>query len=152
MDMPTTSKPGALGLGSMALAAAALLLAVAHLSLGPFVPQKPIEDTIVETAVKIKEAAARAVTGAATPAGEPSPQSRWNVDRIIDAAVLALAAVAILLSLVSLFRAEPRAPAFVGFSLGAGVLMMAWLQWLALIVCGAIILVAIINNLDEILS
>ena len=47
----------------MAVAALSLVVVVAHLSLGPFVPQKPVERTIAETAVAIKEAAKRVIAG-----------------------------------------------------------------------------------------
>lgn len=139
------------GIGSMAAAAIALLLTVAHISFGPFAPQKPVEQTIAETAVNIKEAAKRALTGEAQPE-EEKPVSKWNADLIADIAVFVLAAAAILLALIALIRNEQRTPAFTGFSLGAGVLLVAWLQWIALLICGAIILAAIISNLDQILS
>ncbi len=140
------------GAGSMAVAAIAIILVVAHISFGPFAPQKPAEVTIAETAVKIKDAAKRAISGEAAPAEQKPPRSKWNADRIVDIAVLALAAAAILLAIIALFRNEERTPAFFGFSLGVGVLLMSWLQWIALLICGAIILAAIISNLDEILS
>ena len=62
-----------------------------------------------------------------------------------------LAACAMALAIIGLLRQEQFQPALVGFSVGTGVLLMAWLQWIALIICGAIILFAIITNLDSIL-
>lgn len=51
------------------------------------------------------------------------------------------------LAIVAL-RREDLLPALAGFSLGASVLLMAYLQWIALIICGAIILAAILLSLD----
>jgi len=144
------ARPIPFGAAAMAIAAAALVLAVAHLAAGPFAPRKPVEETIVETAVKIKAAARRAVTGEAAP--PPAPAPRRDIDRILKLTVLALGAAAMMSAIVALVRNEPRAPAFSGFALGAGVLLVAWLQWIALILCGAIILAAIIANLGDILS
>ncbi|MEM8935200.1 MAG: hypothetical protein AAGC77_02185 [Pseudomonadota bacterium] len=152
MDKPANAISFPIGIASMAVAAAALILAVAHISFGPFAPQKPIEETIVDTAFKIKDAAQRAVSGKASQQGEPTVQSRWNVDRLVDVSVFVLASVAILLALIALLRNEKRSIALMGFSLGVGVLLMSWLQWIALLVCGAIIIAAIVNNLDALVS
>ncbi len=143
-------KPHSFGISAMLIATLALFISVTHLTVGPFEKQKPIEQTIAETAVKIKEAAKRAVTG------EPEPkaitqESRFNLDTITTISALACAAAAMLLAIIALVRREERSLAFIGFSLGAGVLLMAWLQWIALLICGAIILVAIIKNLGDIL-
>jgi hypothetical protein len=149
MTETASDKPHGFGICAMAMAALALIVAVAHLSFGPFAPQKPIERTIAETAVAIKDAAKRVI------AGEPEPasprKSRWNIDRITDAAVLPLGACAIFLGIIALIRREQFHPAIIGFSLGTGVLLMTWLQWIALIICGAIILFAIITSLGDIL-
>ena len=144
------NKPHSFGISAMLIATLALFISVAHLTIGPFETQKPVEQTIAETAVKIKEAAKRAVTG------EPAPQvvaqeSRFDLDTITTFFALACAAAAMLLAIIALVRREERSLAFIGFSLGTGVLLMAWLQWIALLICGAILLVAIINNLGDIL-
>lgn len=139
------------GICAMAVAALSLIVAVAHLSFGPFAPQKPIERTIAETAVAIKEAAKRVIAGEPDTAAAAPRRSRWNIDRVTDAAVLVLAACAIFLAIVALIRREQLQPAMIGFSLGTGVLLMTWLQWIALIICGAIILFAIITSLGDIL-
>ncbi len=150
MSEARTEKANHFGVGAMAIAAIALLIAVIHLSAGPFKPQEPVSKTIAETAVAIKEAAKRAVTGEDLPAAEPAA-SRWDIDRVLDILVLVLAGIAMALAIFALLRKEPQTPAYVGFSLGVGVVLMAYLQWLALLICGAIILVAILNNLSDIL-
>lgn len=137
------------GIGSMAVAALALVISVAHFSLGPFTPQPPVEKTIAETAVKIKQALKRAVTGEKAPKVEAVRASPLDVDRVIDVVSLVLGAGAMALAVIALCLRERSRPAFMGFSLGAGVLLMAFLQWVALIICGAILLAAIIVNLHN---
>ncbi|NNF76453.1 MAG: hypothetical protein HKN05_00355, partial [Rhizobiales bacterium] len=137
-DTPDT-KPNSFGLLAMALAAIGLVVTVIQLSAGPFATHPPIEQTIAETAVAIKDAAKRAVTGQKAP--EPVVvNSGMDIDGMIGIAVIIFAAAGMAMALVALFRREPQTPAYVGFSLGAGVLLMAYLQWIALLICGAIIL------------
>lgn len=144
------SNPITFGICAMIVATLALFISVAHLSLGPFEQQKPIEQTIGETAVKIKEAAKRAITGEAKPVQE-SRASTMDLDFVTTLAALGLAGLAMLLAIVGLAFKESRPPVYIGFSLGAGILLMVWLQWIALLICGVILLVAIINNLGDIL-
>lgn len=128
----------------MILATFALFISVTHISIGPFETQKPVEQTIAETAAK------RVITG--EPAIEKvEHQSKLDFDFITTIATITLAAGAMLLAIIAFVRREEKTFAYVGFYLGAGVLLMAWLQWIALIICGVIILAAIINNLDSIL-
>lgn len=152
MTVENISKPNSFGFGAMAIATLALVIAVVHLSFGPFKPQKPIETQIAETAVKIKDAAIRALSGQQTAEDEPVAQSSWDIDRVTDATVIAFAALAMGLGLIALVRGEQHRPAFTGFSLGASVLLVLWLQWIALLICGVILLAAIIGNLDAIIS
>lgn len=138
------------GVAAMALAAIALLASVIHLSAGPFAPQKSAEQTIAETAVGIKEAAKRAITGEAAP--PPVEQPRHDIDEILQVAVLIGAGLAMALALVALVRQEQQRPAFAGFTLGTGVILMTFVTWLALLICAAVLLYAIIDNLGDILS
>ena len=151
MTEASNEKSTAFGLGSMAIAALALLVAVVHLSLGPVAPQKPIETTIAEKAVAIKEAARRVMTGEPKPEPKAESSARWSTDQIIELAVLALAGIAVVLAVVALVRREQQRLAFAGFSLGTSVLLITWLQWIALVICGAIIVAAIIHSLGDLL-
>ncbi|MEL6365817.1 MAG: hypothetical protein AAFR11_13360 [Pseudomonadota bacterium] len=147
----STARPLAFGAAAMVFATLALIVAVAHLTLGPFAPQEPVEKTVAETAVAIKDFARRAITGEDAPPAPPPPP-RWDADKMTEAGVLGGAGLAMLLAVAGLLRREPAGAAFAGFALGGGVLLFTWLQWIALIICGAIILAAIIANLSDILS
>ncbi len=142
-------KPNRVGIIAMAIATVALFLTVINWVAGPFNPAPPIEDQIVDTAVKIKEAAKRAVTGAPAPAPEKPP---FDTDRAMQIAGISLSGLSMLVALIALSLREQKGPALIGFSLGGAVLMMTWLQWLALIIVGVIFIVAIMNNLGDILS
>ncbi len=132
------------GISAMIAATLALFISVAHMSMGPFEKHPPVEQTIAETAVKIKEAAKRAVSGKPAPPVQ-TEESRFNLDVFTQLVALAIAGIAMLLGITALFRREKQqGPAYVGFSLGAGVLLVFWLQWIALMLCGAIVLAAII--------
>ncbi|MEL7490690.1 MAG: hypothetical protein AAGJ73_08215 [Pseudomonadota bacterium] len=142
-------KPNRFGVIAMAIAALALFLTVTHWVAGPFNPSPPIEDQIVETAVKIKEAAQRAVTGDPAPAPE---EPAFDIDRALQITSISLAGLSMAAALFALFLRERQGPALIGFSLGGAVLMMTWLQWLALLIVGVILIAAIVNNIGDILS
>ena len=138
------------GIASIALAAIALMVSVTHMTIGPFAPQKPVEKVIVDTAVNIKDAAMRAVTGADAPTSVPT--SNWDIDRVIQAAALGMAGLAMLIAIVSFVRREGSSHAWVGLSMGGAVMLMAYFQWIALLICGVILLCTIVDNLDSILG
>ena len=140
------------GISAIGFAMSALLLAVVHLSLGPFTPQEPVEKTIVDTAVAIKDYAKQVLMNDGQPVDLPVKTRRRDADWLTDAATLGLAGVALVLALVALIRREPRRNALIGFFLGAGVLTLSWLQWIAILICGMLLLVAIVANLENILG
>ncbi len=140
------------GISAMIAATLALFISVAHLSMGPFEKHPPVEQTIAETAVKIKEAAKRALSGEPAPPPVQVEESKFDLDVFTQAMSLAIAGIAMILGITALIRREKQqAPAYVGFSLGAGVLLVFWLQWIALMICGAIVLAAIMFMIGPIL-
>ena len=149
MTETAAEKPNRFGVIAMAIAAIALFITVTHWVAGPFNPSPPIEDQIVETAVKIKEAAQRAVTGAPAP---PPAEPAFDVDRALQITAISLSGLAMAAALFAMFLREQQGPALIGFSLGGAVLVMTWLQWLALVIVGVILIAAIVNNIGDILS
>ncbi|MHA7871156.1 MAG: hypothetical protein ACX939_02280 [Hyphococcus sp.] len=147
--MEDARQPQTFGVAAMAVAALALLVAVVHMSAGPFAPQQPVEQTIVDTALKIKEAAQRAAAGEPAP---PPQRAAMDIDQIITLGYLALAGVAMGIALIGLFKDSKHTPAYFGFTLGGAVILITWLQWIAILVCGAVILAAIIYSFGDILS
>jgi hypothetical protein len=63
-----------------------------------------------------------------------------------------LGLVAVMLSLISgVLRENWRYPAY-GVSLGSTAIVFQYLWWLALLICGVLLLVAIIENIGDIFS
>lgn len=149
MTETTSEKPWRFGGIAMAIAALALFLTVIHWVAGPFNPAPPIEDQIVDTALKIREAAQRALTGAPAP---PPEAPAFDIDRAFQIAAISLSGLAMATALFAMFRRERKGPALIGFCLGGTVSMMIWLQWLALVIVGVILIAAIVSNIGDILS
>lgn len=104
---------------------------------------------IGEIAAEIKQSAARALSGEPAPEPAPVPQDYMLV---ITIAALCAASVAVVLGGIGLYRNEPHRLSYlaVGFSFSAFV--MQFVFWLAIIICGIVLLVSIIGNLDSIVS
>ncbi|MEO1015604.1 MAG: hypothetical protein AAFX08_10500 [Pseudomonadota bacterium] len=142
---------GAFGVAAIALAALALAVVVVELAAGPFAPQQPVEETVADLVVGVKDAIVRRARGEEAPPPAPAP-SDWDIDRILTTGSIAGAGVAMLLGIIALVRQEPRAPAYVGFTLGAGTLLVVWLQWMAFAILGVLLIVAILNLIGGDLS
>ncbi|MEM1397446.1 MAG: hypothetical protein AAGA22_04170 [Pseudomonadota bacterium] len=139
---------GIFGLLAMALASVALIGVVLQLTVGPFAPQPTVEEGVAELIVGIKDATLRRIQGEEPPEPQRKP---WDVDRIVVAASIGFAGAAMLFAGLGLFRGEPRAPALLGFSVGAGTLLVVWLQWMALIILGCFLIIAVVSALGDIL-
>lgn len=137
------------GFWSVVLGALALMLVFAQM-VGPSFETKPSAATqIGEIAGEIKRSAWRSFFG--MPAPEPKVQSNsvWDYLAII-APILGIAAV--VLSLISgVLKENWRFPVY-GVTLGASAIVFQYVWWLALLVCGVLILVAIIENITDIFS
>ena len=140
-----------LGLIGFFIGIAALIVVTLHIS-GTFVEaDKSAATTIGEIAAEIKDSAQRAISGDPPPAAE-EPASSWDVTRVLVLAIPILAGLAAILGAIGLYRKEaPTLPA-IAIALGCAAFTMQYLLWLALIIGGICILVAIINNLDSIFS
>ncbi len=135
---------GIAGLFAMSLSAIALVAVVVQLAAGPFTPQPTVEENIADLIIGVKEAVERRATGQSAPAPE---HQAWDLDRILIAASICMAGVAMLFGIFALARKEPKLPALIGFALGAGTLFVVWLQWFAFMVLGVLLLIAIIGAL-----
>jgi hypothetical protein len=138
-----------LGLTAFALGAAALLLVLLQLWAGPFAPRQSAPVTIGETAAQIRQAAQRALAGAPPPA--PAPAA-WDIDRLLAAATAGAAGLALVLAAAALIRREDWRPAAAGLALAGGAVAVQIATWAILVIAGAILLYAILSNLDSILG
>lgn len=150
--MSDTQAPWAgLGWGHVAMGtgAFALALAMLHMFGGPFAPQSSVGTTVGEIAGEMRAAALRAVSGAAQPAPEPRG---WDIDRILMLAAPLFGVLAVVLSMVAALRREELRLAGYGAALGVGAIVFQLVWWIAALIAGVIVLVAIIENIGDILG
>lgn len=147
MQMPSAG----LGWGHVAIGTGALALALAmlHIFGGPFAPQPSVGTTVGEIAGDMRAAALRALNGEPQPA--PVPRG-WDIDRILMLAAPLLGVLAIVLSMIAALRRERLRLAGYGAALGVGAIVFQLIWWIAALIAGVILLVAIIENVDGILG
>ena len=149
-ETPSDPNPFRLwGTWAVILGGVALLLVLIQIFGPSFEPKPSAGQQIGEIAGEMKRAAWRSFLGLKQPEAEPVPAS------VLDYLALAgpvLGLGAILLSIVSGFRREGwRLPAY-GTALGASAILFQLFWWVALLIAGVIILVAIIENLGDFFS
>jgi hypothetical protein len=142
---------GEFGWGHFAIGAGALALslAVLHVFGGPFAPQPSVGTTVGEIAGEMRAAALRAVNGEPQPA--PVPRG-WDIDRVLLVAAPLLGVLAIVLSMVAALRREGLRLAGYGAALGIGAILFQLVWWIAALIAGVILLVAIVENIGDILG
>lgn len=141
-----TAKFGFLG---FILSVVALLVILIQLS-AFFEPQEKTAGSVIgEIAADIKLSAARALSG--EPAPEPTPPPR-DYSQFITIAALCVAGVAVVLGGFGLYRNEPHRLPYMAVGIGLSVFVMQYVFWLAMLICGVVLLFTIIGNLDSIVS
>lgn len=133
----------------MLTGALALTLVFAQM-VGPSLQPGPSAATQVgEIAGELKRSAWRTFLGLSSPKPEPEPVTVWTY--LAFAAPL-LGIVAVLLSLVSGVLRENWRYSVYGACLGAAAILFQYFWWLALLIAGVLLLIAIIENIGEIFS
>lgn len=124
----------------IALGAGALLLALVHFWAGPLSPQPPVEKSVAEKAVAIRDATLAALRGEDAPAPEP-PRASYDLDRIASLATAVLGGLAVILAVVGYaLKEQPRVAG------GAAVLGIAALAYqFALLALGVFLIVALVS-------
>lgn len=146
-----TSRPPFRTAGFWAVMIGAIALVLVFVQMvGPTLEPKPSVGTqIGEIAGEIQRSAWRSFLGRTKPEPEVVPVPIWD-----HLALLApiLGVVAIVLSLLSGLMRENWRYSVYGASLGAGAIVFQFVWWIALLVVGVLLLVAIIENIGEIFS
>jgi hypothetical protein len=137
------------GLWAVLAGALALALVFFQIAAPSFEPKPSVGTQIGEIAGEIKRSAWRSFFGLPNPEAKPEPAS--ITDYIAIAAPL-LGIVAVVLSLVSGVLRENWRYSVYGVSLGAAAIVFQYFWWVALLVAGVILLVAIIENIGDIFS
>ncbi len=131
------------------LGACALLIVMIHFWIGPFTPQQDISVSIGEIAGEIRQAATRALTGAAQPEPQVNP---WNIDDTLKLIGTLLAGSAVVLGIIGYIRHEAKRPIIGALALGIGAILFQMITWAILLVVGVILLIGIMQNMGEILG
>ncbi|MFP7675372.1 hypothetical protein ACG74X_18645 [Marivita sp. S0852] len=114
-------------------------------------PAPSVGDQIGTIAGDIKRSAWRAFLGMAEPQPEPVSRATYST-AILGFVAPALGVIAVFLSIISAINKENRRYMQYGTSMGAAAIAMHFVWWLALLIVGAMILVAIIENIGDIFS
>ena len=135
--------------GALALVAVSLQVG------GVFATPEPAQSTaqtIGEFAAEIRQSAQRALSGEEAPAPVVPVETGLNMQDILLYAIPGLAALAVVLGSISLFRREGWHLPAIGIGLGLGAVVMQYAIIMAAVIIGGILLAAIINNIGDILG
>ena len=149
MQQTTEVQSAKFGLMGFMLGIVSLVVILIQLSVF-FEPQEQSAgSTIGEIAAEIKLSAARALSGEPAPAPEPLPQ---DYARVITIAALCAAGIAAVLGGIGLYRNEPHRLSYMAVGFGVSAFVMQFVFWLAILICGIVLMISIIGNLGEILN
>jgi hypothetical protein len=147
MQDKTMDKPATFGLIGFFLGVLSIVIILIQLS-AFFEPQaKSSGTTIGEIAAEIKLSAARAFAG--EPAPEPTPIPKDGRE-LITIAALCVAGIAVGLGAVGLYRKEPHQLSYLAVGIGMSAFVMQFVFWMAILMCGFVLLVSIVKNIDSI--
>ena len=137
------------GLVAFIIGAIALASMTLHISDVFAPPEQSAAQTIGQIAADIRNSATEALTGREAPAPEPEPMT---LHIAMAFAVPVLAGLATVLGGISLFRGEAPSLPKIAIVMGVGAFVMQFVFWLAVVICGIALLIAIIQNIDGILG
>ena len=143
---PETNRTPTYGGIAVAFGALAFVAVVAHFFAGPLDPPPPLEISIAEKAVDIRDATVAALKGEAYSAKQ-RVQPR-TLDDYLTLSFMVAAALAVLLAIVGFIRHERWRPGVAGAALGG---MAIAFQFATVVFIGllcAIVLAAVIDKLD----
>ena len=134
-------------IGLLALSAAVLSpWAIAALS----PPAPTIEESVVDLASRIKDAAAAKIAGreyVSEANSEPSTVVRYYFPTVIGIAMLAVA-----LGAIALIRETPKLPGAMAMGIGFTAVIVQWSVFVALLVLGLVVLFKVLDTFDVGLS
>jgi hypothetical protein len=147
MEQTAEDRPAKFGFVGFILGIASLVVILIQLSIFLEPQEKSSATTIGEIAAEIKQSAARALSG--EPAPTPTPPPR-DYGQFITIAALSVAGIAVMLGGIGLYRNEPRRLSYMAVGIGVSALVMNYVFWLVILICGVALLISIIGNLDSI--
>ena len=145
MTEDKTTKQSTFGMLGVVLGFLAFAAIVGHFFAGPFDPPPPLEISIAEKAVSIRDATVAALKGQDYEA-KSNVQPR-TLDDYLTYSFLALAVIAILMSVIGFVRHERWRPSIAGAALGGLAITFQFATVLFFGLICAIILAAVIDQL-----
>ena len=144
----TDSKPpvSVLGLSAVVSGAAALVVAVLHFWVGPISEPQPIEESLAEVAVSIRDAVTAELRGEEYESRRPFERT-WDADRVVDVGTVGAGLLAILLAVVSFIRREDLRVSGSAAALGSGAVAFQFAAVALGVIVFAIIVAAILGAL-----
>lgn len=133
-----------LGLIAIAIGGIALLLALLHFWAGPFSPQPTLETVVADQAVSIRDATIKALKGEEY---RELRETHWDTDKIVDVLTVALAGLALILSMLSFARREPFYVAAGGVVLGISAIAFQFLAMYAMLLLVVLLVVVVLAHL-----
>ena len=150
MNVISAAPRAKFGLIGFLLGVVALGIVVVQVSALFSEPEQSAAATIGEIAAEIRDSAKRALAGEPRPAPEPEPAG--SAMELMALVPYVLAGLAVMMGGVGLYRSEPKPLSFLAISFGVGAFVMYYAMWMAIMICGVVLLVAIIQNIGEILG
>ena len=129
------------------VAALALVIMIMNGVFDP--PAKSVGTTIGELAAEIRSSAREALKNGPSPAPEAAATSLREIAML---AVPVLAAIAAICGAIGLFRREERSLPLLAIAVGGGAVLMQFAMWLALLICGMILMTRILSSMDGIIG
>lgn len=151
MEQALQDRPAKFGLIGFILGVVSIVVILLQLSAFLEPQEKSSGAVIGEIAADIRQAATRALSGEPAPAPPPA-NPRLDYYQLITVAALCAAGLAVGLGAVGLYRKEPSQLSFMAVGVGISALVMFFIFWMALLICGMILLISIIRNIDGILG
>ncbi len=147
MEQTSDDRRAKFGLIGFMLGVASLVVILVQIS-ALFEPQEKSSGSMIgEIAADIKQSAARKLAG--EPAPEPTPAPR-DYSQFITIAALCVAAIAVVLGGIGLYRNEPHRLSYMAVGFGVSAFVMQYVLWLAILFCGVALLISILENFEGI--
>jgi hypothetical protein len=133
---------------SILVAGLALGLGLTALSLSFNAPAPPADEAVADFLLGVRDAILRRES----PDFVPPPPPAWTLLDVSLVATPAMGVVGILLAMIGAFRAEPRRFVAFGIAMGSAAILLQVFFWALLVICGVILLVEVLRNLDGIMD
>ena len=135
-----------LGYSALLSGTVALVAAVLHFWIGPLSEPPPVEESVAEIAVSIRDAVVSELRGEDYESSRSSAR-QWDADRVVDVGTVAAGLLAILLAVASFIRREDLRVAGSAAALGGGAIAFQFLAFALGIIVFAILVAAVLGAL-----